>query len=50
MDLPLRPSLPATKPYPGRRTHHVMVGSADEIAEELLDWIQKAACFSAANR
>ena len=38
----------ATEPYPGRWTHHVMVGSADEIDEELLNWIQEAADFSAA--
>ena len=38
----------ATEPYPGRWTHHVMVGSVDEIDEELLGWIQEAADFSAA--
>lgn len=37
----------ATEPYPGRWTHHVMVGSAEEIDEELLGWIQEAAEFSA---
>ena len=37
----------ATQPYPGRWTHHVMVGSAEEIDEELLGWIQEAADFSA---
>ena len=36
----------ATEPYPGRWTHHVMVGSADEIDEELLGWIQEAAEFA----
>ena len=36
----------ATEPYPGRWTHHVMVGSVDEIDEELLGWIQEAAEFS----
>ena len=36
----------ATEPYPGRWTHHVMVGSVDEIDEELLVWIQEAAEFS----
>lgn len=40
----------ATEPYPGRRTHHVMVGSVDEIDEELLGWIQEAAEFSASKR
>ena len=38
----------ATEPYPGRWTHHVTVGSADEIDEELLSWIQEAADFAAA--
>lgn len=40
----------ATEPYPGRWTHHVMVGTPDEIDEELLDWIQEAADFSAAKK
>ena len=40
----------ATQPYPGRWTHHVMVGSAEEIDEELLGWIQEAEEFSASKR
>ena len=36
----------ATEPYPGRWTHHVMVGSAEEIDEELLGWIREAAEFA----
>ena len=40
----------ATEPYPGRWTHHVMVGTPDEIDEELLGWIQEAADFSAAKK
>ena len=40
----------ATQPYPGRWTHHVMVGSSAEIDEELLDWIKEAADFSAAKK
>ena len=36
----------ATEPYPGRWTHHVMVGSAEEIDKELLSWIQEAAEFA----
>lgn len=40
----------ATEAYPGRWTHHVMVGSAEEIDEELLGWIQEAADFSASKR
>ena len=40
----------ATEPYPGRWTHHVMMGTPDEINEELLGWIQEAADFSAAKK
>ena len=40
----------ATEPYPGRWTHHVMVGSTAEIDEELLIWIKEAAEFSASKR
>ena len=37
----------ATEPYPGRWTHHVMVGSTAEIDGELMGWIKEAADFSA---
>ena len=40
----------ATEAYPSRWTHHVMVGSVDEIGEELLGWIKEAADFSAAKK
>ena len=40
----------ATEPYPGRWTHHVMVGTPDEIDGELLGWIQEAAEFSSSKR
>ena len=40
----------ATEPYPNRWTHHVMVESVDEIDEELMNWIQEAAEFSAGKR
>ena len=40
----------ATEPYPNRWTHHVMIGTVDEINEELMDWITEAAEFSAAKR
>ena len=40
----------ATEPYPGRWTHHVMVGSPEEIDGELMDWIREAAAFSAGKR
>ena len=40
----------ATEPYPNRWTHHVMVGSVDEIDEELMGWIEDAADFAANKR
>ena len=40
----------ATEPYPGRWTHHVMVGSTAEIDDELMGWIKEAADFSASKR
>ena len=40
----------ATQSYPGCWTHHVMVGSVEEINEELLGWIQEAAAFSSNKR
>ena len=40
----------ATEAYLGRWTHHVMVGTPDEIDEELLGWIQEAADFSAVKK
>lgn len=40
----------ATEPYPNRWTHHVMVGSEEEIDAELMDWIKEAAEFSAGKR
>ena len=40
----------ATEPYPNRWTHHVMVGSPEEIDEELMDWIVDASMFSAGKR
>ena len=36
----------ATEPYPNRWTHHVMIGTEEEIDEELISWIQEAAEFS----
>ena len=37
----------ATEPYPNRWTHHVMIGTEDEIDGELLSWIEEAAAFAA---
>ena len=33
----------AAEPYPNRWTHHVMIGSAKEVDEELMGWIREAA-------
>lgn len=40
----------ATEPYPNRWTHHVMVGGPGEIDGELMEWLKKAAEFSAGKR
>lgn len=40
----------AAEPYPGRWTHHVMIGSAEEVDEELMGWIREAAAFSGGKR
>lgn len=40
----------ATEPYPNRWTHHVTVGSLDEIDGELIGWIREASDFSAQKR
>ena len=36
----------AVEPYPNRWTHHVTLGSAGEIDEELLGWLREAAAFA----
>lgn len=36
-----------TEPYPNRWTHHLIIGSPEEIDEELLGWLQEAAAFAA---
>ena len=38
----------AVAPYPGRWTHHMMIGRAEELDEEVLDWLREAAAFAAA--
>ena len=40
----------ATEPYPNRWTHHIMVGSEEEIDGELMGWICEAAECSASKR
>ncbi|MGI6254498.1 MAG: DUF5655 domain-containing protein [Acutalibacter sp.] len=36
-----------TEPYPNRWTHHVMIGTPEEIDPELLGWLREAAEFAA---
>ena len=36
----------AVEAYPNRWTHHVMIGSVEEVDEELLSWIVEAADFA----
>ena len=36
----------AVEAYPNRWTHHVMIGSVEEVDEELLSWIGEAAEFA----
>lgn len=40
----------ATEPYPGRWTHHIVIGTEEEIDGELMGWIREAAEFSAGKR
>ena len=36
----------ATEPYPNRWTHHVLISELSEIDDELIAWVEEAACFS----
>ncbi len=40
----------AVEAYPHRFTHHLIIGSTDEIDDELLHWLKEAADFAAAKR
>lgn len=40
----------ASEPYPGRWTHHLVIGSAKEIDDELMAWVREAYDFAAAKR
>lgn len=40
----------AAEPYPNRWTHHILISSAEEIDDELIDWIREASDFSASKR
>ena len=35
-----------TEPYPGRWTHHIVVGRPDELDAELLSWVREAYAFA----
>lgn len=35
-----------TEPYPGRWTIHIVVGSKEEIDDELLSWVSQAYAYS----
>jgi len=35
-----------TEPYPGRWTTHIVVGTVEEIDDELFSWVQQAYSFS----
>ena len=37
-------------PYPGRWTHHILIGSAGELDEELLSWLRQAEAFALSKR
>lgn len=40
----------ASEPYPGRWTHHLVIGSVEEIDDELMVWVREAYDFAAAKR
>ena len=35
-----------TEPYPERWTNHIVVGSSEELNEELFSWVEQAYAFS----
>ena len=39
-----------SEPYPGRWTHHFVLGSPDEVDGELMGWVREAYDFAAAKR
>ena len=40
----------ASEPYPGRWTHHLVIGSVEEIDDQLMTWVHEAYDFAAAKR
>ncbi len=39
-----------SEPYPGRWTHHLVIGSPEEIDDELMAWTREAYDFAAGKR
>ena len=42
--------LASAEPYPGRWTHHIEICCEEELAEELLGWLNEAGAFSERKR
>ena len=40
----------ASEPYPGRWTHHLVIGSVEEIDDGLMAWVREAYNFAAGKR
>ena len=40
----------ASEPYPGRWTHHIVIGSVEEIDDELMAWVHEAYHFAETKR
>lgn len=40
----------AVEPYPGRWTHHMLLGTAEELDDELMAWLCEAYAFSLTRR
>jgi len=39
-----------TEPYPGRWTHHLLLGCEEEIDSELMGWLEEAHAFALSKR
>jgi len=40
----------SVEPYPGRWTHHVLISSADDLDEQVTNWLREAYDFSMTKR
>lgn len=40
----------ASEPYPGRWTHHLVIGDPEEVDDELMTWVKEAYDFAASKR